>query len=659
MKTIRIVLLLCMVFPSFLSAGIFYVSDATQFQSALNTAKANGQDDVILVAPGFYNLSSLTLTYYPTDNYDLYIQGYGKGVTVLYGGNVNRIMEIDTLDLADDSSVQITINGLTFRNGKDLDEHGGGLSVDTHNANVTLINSEFKGNVCRYSGGGASVNTTNGILIISHNIFIENSNVGGGPSYVVYSGGGLSTGSFYGTVNLESNIFIDNAAVSQGGGANVFSSGGTMNISNNMFRGNHSYSSDSVRGAGAYFELFTGLLNMTNNTFTYNSAVHGGGFYITLNDDSATADIYNNIIWGNTALGDSDDFYIMDDREWNYTGSLVHLYYNNFREYYIEDGDHLYLGANMDADPCFAPSFHLQSNSPCIDAGTNSAPILPVSDYEGDPRIIDGNYYAVAIVDMGADENDGSMPVPVYDGNDFTGDGHSDLSVWRISSGTWYVSGVPAAAWGKVGDIPVNGNYDGDVNDTAEITVWRPSNGKWYVKGVSAITWGTDGDIPVPGDYNGNGTTDMAVWRPSDGKWYIKGISTTAWGTNGDIPVPGDYNGNGTIELAVWRPSNGRWFIKGASTAAWGTNGDIPVPGDYDGDGATEVAVWRPSNGRWYIKGLSTTVWGTRGDIPVPGDYDGDGATDIAVWRPSNGRWYIKGIGSYSWGLAGDMPLVR
>jgi hypothetical protein len=247
----------------------------------------------------------------------------------------------------------------------------------------------------------------------------------------------------------------------------------------------------------------------------------------------------------------------------------------------------------------------------------------------------------------------------IFDGHDFNGNGSSDVSVFRPSTGRWYIKGVGSYVWGTTGDIPVNGDYNGD--GTTDAAVWRSSNGRWYIKGLTGAIWGTAGDIPVPGNYNGdvNGTTDIAVWRPSNGRWYIKGFAGSVWGTAGDIPVPGDYNGDGTTEIAVWRPSNGRWYIKGVGGSVWGTVGDIPVPGDYDGDGVTDIAVWRPSNGRWYIKGVAGSVWGTAGDIPAPGDYNGDGTTDISVWRPSNGRWYIKGIGGYIWGMLGDIPLVR
>jgi len=63
---------------------------------------------------------------------------------------------------------------------------------------------------------------------------------------------------------------------------------------------------------------------------------------------------------------------------------------------------------NIDADPRFRDpangDFHLLPTSPCTDAGTNDAPNLPAFDFEGHPRIFDGNEDGNAIVDMGVDE---------------------------------------------------------------------------------------------------------------------------------------------------------------------------------------------------------------------------------------------------------------
>jgi hypothetical protein len=150
------------------------------------------------------------------------------------------------------------------------------------------------------------------------------------------------------------------------------------------------------------------------------------------------------------------------------------------------------------------------------------------------------------------------------------------------------------------------------------LTVWRPSSGTWYVRGKAPVALGRSGDKPVPGDYNGDGRTDVAVWRPSTGKWYVHGRASVVFGRSGDKPVPGDYNGDGRTDLAVFRPSNGTWHVRGHATVVYGTrSGDKPVPGDYNGDGRTDLAVFRPSNGTWHVRGHASVVWGRSGDVPV------------------------------------------
>lgn len=63
-----------------------------------------------------------------------------------------------------------------------------------------------------------------------------------------------------------------------------------------------------------------------------------------------------------------------------------------------------YVGGlgNMDADPVFADpligDYRLMPTSPCIDAGTALPPVLPVEDFEGNPRVVG------AAPDMGCDE---------------------------------------------------------------------------------------------------------------------------------------------------------------------------------------------------------------------------------------------------------------
>jgi photosystem II stability/assembly factor-like uncharacterized protein len=254
---------------------------------------------------------------------------------------------------------------------------------------------------------------------------------------------------------------------------------------------------------------------------------------------------------------------------------------------------------------------------------------------------------------------------------DFDTDGKSDVSIWRGSTGQWFVRNSMGGFlriegdWGRLalGDIAVPRDYDGD--NKVDVAVWRPSEGNWYMlltgKQVVSNTptlrnWGMFGDIPVPGDYDGDGKADLAVFRPSEGNWYIIQSSNNAgivrnWGLSTDKLVPADYDNDGKTDLAVWRESEGSWYIinSGSNTGVikqWGNAGDKPVPADYDGDGKDDVAVWRPSESNWYIINSSTggstvKTWGNPTDNPVPADYDGDGKSDIAVYRPAEGNWYI------------------
>ena len=149
-------------------------------------------------------------------------------------------------------------------------------------------------------------------------------------------------------------------------------------------------------------------------------------------------------------------------------------------------------------------------------------------------------------------------------------------------------------------------DFDGD-GDT-DVSVFRPSTGTWFVLGGSpaSVSWGVTGDIPVPADYDGDGNVDVAVFRPSNNTWYLRtnAPQSIVWGTTGDIPVPADYDGDGVADIAVFRPSNGTWYLRTTSprSIAWGTTGDIPVPADYDGDADADLAVFRPGTNVWFLR---------------------------------------------------------
>jgi hypothetical protein len=101
--------------------------------------------------------------------------------------------------------------------------------------------------------------------------------------------------------------------------------------------------------------------------------------------------------------------------------------------------------------------------------------------------------------------------------------------------------------WGATGDIPAPGDFDGD--GVTDLSVFRPSTGQWFIfkndRRIDVVSWGQAGDIPSAADYDGDGSTDMAVFRPSNGTWYIiestRGIRLIQFGQDGDVPMPAAY----------------------------------------------------------------------------------------------------------------------
>ena len=171
--------------------------------------------------------------------------------------------------------------------------------------------------------------------------------------------------------------------------------------------------------------------------------------------------------------------------------------------------------------------------------------------------------------------------------------GNKPLGAANVDSATDDVAAIDDIIFGEPRAI-MQGAHDFDGDGGTDYTVFRPSTGQWFIGrtgglGPVAVQWGEPGDIPVPGDYDGDRISDVAIFRPRDGAWFIAHSSGVAprivtWGQNGDIPVPGDYDRDGKTDIAIYRPSTGQHFLIRSSNGsqsvlAWGQPGDIPVAG--------------------------------------------------------------------------------
>jgi hypothetical protein len=310
-----------------------------------------------------------------------------------------------------------TVTDCTFT-GNSSGFRGGGMYNDK-SSNPTVVNCTFTWNNAAYYA--AMVNNANSNPTVTDCIFTLNG--------AINNGGAMAN--FQSSPDVNHCTFSDNTAGGYGGGMINSASNPTVtdcNFTGNeaseaggMFNDNSSpmvincaFTDNSATGSigGGMYNIGSSSPTVTNCTFTGNDAnTYGGGMdnrvgsnptvtNCTFSGNSAgsygggmynyqsSPTLTNCILWGNTAP----------------TGPQIHGDNPTVKYSDVQGGTgQSWFGLGcIDADPYFvdvdANDFRLLSDSPCIDAGDNSAPGLPTTDIAGNPRVWNG------IVDMGAYE---------------------------------------------------------------------------------------------------------------------------------------------------------------------------------------------------------------------------------------------------------------
>ena len=304
--------------------------------------------------------------------------------TSVFGATIRVPTEYPTIQAAINAAVEgdivLVADGTYVGPGnKNLDFKGKAITVQSANGPEScVIDLQGNGRGFYFHSGETNSSVLSGFTITN-----------GMADY----GGGIRCSSEPIITNCK---IIGNTAGRSGGG--IFCAVRSCTITNCMIINN-----TAILGGGVY--ISHARIQITNCTITGNRATsQGGGMYV---NDSA-ANITNSILWGDSP----SEVLIEIGINWEHPTI----------RYCDIEGDDVTGATIIHLDPLFVdvsdpnPSkwdLHLLPSSPCIDTGSNAALGLTSTDFEGDPRKIDGDGDGTVIADMGADEYSGGPSPPV------------------------------------------------------------------------------------------------------------------------------------------------------------------------------------------------------------------------------------------------------
>jgi parallel beta-helix repeat protein len=248
---------------------------------------------------------------------------------------------------------------------------GGNTGIYCYDASPTIKNCVIKGNVATSSGGGIRCRD-HSYPMISNCTISGNSAIDGGGIYI---GKPVTPPPPFGPATAAASVV------------------GTLEATNCIITNCLITGNTAQRGAGMYNSGTDPVL--TNCTFSGNTAsVAVGGLY----NYSANPTLSNCILWGDTppevfvdGTGTTVINYSNVQGSWPGTANI------NVAPLFIDaEGPDETVGTADD-------NLRLSSDSPCIDTGDNIS-IALTTDFDGRPRIADGDCNDTEIVDMGAYE---------------------------------------------------------------------------------------------------------------------------------------------------------------------------------------------------------------------------------------------------------------
>ncbi len=341
MKTIYILLFLSILYINSNAQRIIVPKDQPTIQAAINSSS---DGDSVIVEPGRYfeNINLLGKNIVLTSKYSISGDRNFISTTIIDGSRPSHQDTASCILIISGEDSSCVIQGFTICNGtgtKWLDEHGAGTYYEGGGILMTNSSPLIKNNIIRdnqairsstgtSSAGGGGIRIGDGNPYILNNIIMSNKGMYGGGIVLNFTGG-----------VIRNNIIYNNSVYEAVPGKPTFGGGGiwayrTMGntariIENNTIIGNH------VSGSGQY------------------GAGRGGGILLS----ETTAQVRNNIIWGNSATTNAYSQISPNSH------TLTYVTYNNIMKGRARLGE-VYL------NPQFSDfGFYLTQESPCIDTG--------------------------------------------------------------------------------------------------------------------------------------------------------------------------------------------------------------------------------------------------------------------------------------------------
>ncbi|MGD9115884.1 MAG: hypothetical protein PVJ61_01690 [Dehalococcoidia bacterium] len=281
--------------------------------------------------------------------------GAGADVTTLDGGGNGTVVT------AGGVGAETRFEGFTITNG----DAGNGGGLHCEGSALAITDCVFSSNAATY--GGAIYNRGGSTLTLTGCVFSANAATYGGAVY-----------NYHSSPVITACSFSDNFADKRGGAVYNYDNS-LPTLANCLFTANVA----DDRGGAVY--NYNSAPAVTGSTFAGNEAILGSGL---CNDGSLPA-ISNSILWDSG----QEIYNVLSSPNVSYCDVLGGY-----------DGE-----GNINTDPLFADAaagdYRLSPESPCLDAGANA--LVPEgldTDFEGDPRVMDGDGDGTATVDMGADE---------------------------------------------------------------------------------------------------------------------------------------------------------------------------------------------------------------------------------------------------------------